>query len=376
MKIGFLIGSPASPNTSQDTPFKTFLEGKGHVVTYIDDAELLTHDYTQYDIVLVSETCSVGSGYLNKIISDKRPAVLTENHFYGQLIASSDATAFLSYTINITNNTHYITQPFLLGDLQVYSSSSGIQGVYNLLPGTTELAKIGTNSALVVQEYGGVRYVFFGPYLGNVLTDIGRDLFYRSIEWAVGVKKAIINIDTIPVKGEIFINVVSQGFAPVSVEVDAGTYTVSFGDVAGYTTPSAQTITVLAGEIRDVLGTYTAVVVARTINVSIQNTGNTAWNYGVGCSICKNVTGIDCGIACDGNLEMDLAPQSITLSPGSTGSLTFNFDDSGLTDTTHYAIVKVWREVSLPLTNCLDGEFTSFTIIELISAQIIDLTII
>lgn len=69
-------------------------------------------------------------------------------------------------------------------------------------------------------------------------------------------EKATINIDTTPVKGEVLLNGVSQGIAPVSLSVDPGTYIISFGDISGYTTPSPQTIIVIAGEIRNVFGEY------------------------------------------------------------------------------------------------------------------------
>jgi len=108
------------------------------------------------------------------------------------------------------------------------------------------------------------------------------------------------------------------------------------------------------------IGTMTV----RTVNVSIQNTGNKSWAYGVGYSVCGTVSGTDCAITCGGSLEKDLTPQTLTLAPGAIGSMTFSFDDVDLVAGTHYAIVKVWRESVLPLTNCLDGRFTSFTVIK------------
>jgi len=79
--------------------------------------------------------------------------------------------------------------------------------------------------------------------------------------------KATINIDTTPVKGEVILNGVSQGIAPLSLLADPGTYSVSFGNVAGYATPPTQIITVVSGEIKSVLGEYVAVPLKATINV-------------------------------------------------------------------------------------------------------------
>jgi hypothetical protein len=113
----------------------------------------------------------------------------------------------------------------------------------------------------------------------------------------------------------------------------------------------------------------------RTVTVSIQNTGNRSWTYGVGCSVCGTASGTGCAITCAGSLEKDLPIQTLTLAPGATGSLSFTFDDADLAAGTHYAVVKAWKESVLPLTNCLDGRFASFAITEIVAASIISLTV-
>jgi hypothetical protein len=70
------------------------------------------------------------------------------------------------------------------------------------------------------------------------------------------VKKATIDIDTIPVKGIIYLNGKFLGRAPQSVKVDAGTYTISFGDIPDYIKPSDIIITVKEGERKTVIGEY------------------------------------------------------------------------------------------------------------------------
>ena len=69
-------------------------------------------------------------------------------------------------------------------------------------------------------------------------------------------EKATIIIDTTPVKGNIFLDGASQGVAPVTLSVDPGTYTISFGDVGGYTKPNSQTIVVAAEETKNITGDY------------------------------------------------------------------------------------------------------------------------
>lgn len=68
-----------------------------------------------------------------------------------------------------------------------------------------------------------------------------------------------LTVDTTPIKGEIFVNGASWGVAPQSRNLDPGVYTVSFGEMPGYTKPSAQTVTVTEGKTSSVLGTYVAI---------------------------------------------------------------------------------------------------------------------
>jgi len=81
-------------------------------------------------------------------------------------------------------------------------------------------------------------------------------LMFISIGVANAVPKGTLSIDTAPVKGEVFVNGVSWGFAPQSKEVEVGTYTVSFGAVAGYTTPPPMTETIWPGVTNSPTGTY------------------------------------------------------------------------------------------------------------------------
>ena len=69
--------------------------------------------------------------------------------------------------------------------------------------------------------------------------------------------EGILKVDTSPVKGEVFVDGVSQGVAPVSVSFLPGNYTVEFGPVSGYVTPANQMVGVVEGETTSVTGIYT-----------------------------------------------------------------------------------------------------------------------
>ncbi len=69
-------------------------------------------------------------------------------------------------------------------------------------------------------------------------------------------QQGTLQITTTPVSGEVFIDDVSQGYATVSKLVDAGSYTISFGDVSEYITPVPQTVIVSETQTTYVEGVY------------------------------------------------------------------------------------------------------------------------
>ena len=85
--------------------------------------------------------------------------------------------------------------------------------------------------------------------------------------------KATLVVDTTPVKGEVFINDISQGIAPVTLEVDPGSYTLSFGNVEGYHSPEDTTITLAEDDIITVTGEYTPIAAPVSIPWSIIGAG-------------------------------------------------------------------------------------------------------
>lgn len=65
-----------------------------------------------------------------------------------------------------------------------------------------------------------------------------------------------LSIYTTPVDGEILLNGESVGVGEWSGSVLLGTYTISYGDVAGYTTPAPQIIETLQGQVTYAYGAY------------------------------------------------------------------------------------------------------------------------
>lgn len=69
--------------------------------------------------------------------------------------------------------------------------------------------------------------------------------------------KGYIHVITSPVKGDVLINGEYRGTGDINIELEQGTYTVSFGNVAGYITPQPLNITVNPGLVALVTVEYT-----------------------------------------------------------------------------------------------------------------------
>lgn len=69
--------------------------------------------------------------------------------------------------------------------------------------------------------------------------------------------KATLNIYTTPAGAEVFVDGESYGPSPLSLEMDPGTYIVSFGNLTGYYTPDDISITLNEGDAKEITQEYT-----------------------------------------------------------------------------------------------------------------------
>jgi hypothetical protein len=69
-----------------------------------------------------------------------------------------------------------------------------------------------------------------------------------------------ISVTTTPVNGEVFVDGISWGVAPVSGSVSTGSHTVSFGAVPSFTAPASITVSVTEGLTTSVTGNYTLII--------------------------------------------------------------------------------------------------------------------
>ncbi len=59
--------------------------------------------------------------------------------------------------------------------------------------------------------------------------------------------KGFLHVITAPVAGDIFVNNEYRGTKDINIELEQGTYNVSFGPIGGYIAPSPMSITVNPG---------------------------------------------------------------------------------------------------------------------------------
>ncbi len=71
--------------------------------------------------------------------------------------------------------------------------------------------------------------------------------------------KGFMHIITSPIKGDVFIENEYRGTGDINVELEQGTYTVSFGTVSGYTAPGQMNITVNPGFVALITVEYTRI---------------------------------------------------------------------------------------------------------------------
>lgn len=69
--------------------------------------------------------------------------------------------------------------------------------------------------------------------------------------------KGFLHAITSPVGGDVLVNGEYRGTKDVNIELEEGTYTISFGSVAGYITPPPISIKIDAGFVAIVTVEYT-----------------------------------------------------------------------------------------------------------------------
>ncbi len=188
--VAIVVVDPENPLAIQET-YKTWLESKDYVnsVTYeaydVSQATLNT-----YDVVIALSSGAVCKGLSVPVLGS------WATNYVGLKLGTAGGSASGLTAINITDNTHYITEVFGTGNLTVFSESGSIRFTRGNSQDVIDLAeRVGDSDdkQLLYLEKDGLhvdetvcteRIVFFG--VGgdvDILTEDAETLFERIFGW-------------------------------------------------------------------------------------------------------------------------------------------------------------------------------------------------
>lgn len=167
---------------------KTALEGLGHTVTLEPSSNLISgYDYSNYDAILFGRN-SPEPSFMSEILTLNTNNQLGIVLLRGDVVSSSsDIGAGITYSstdFTINNNSHYITQPFSSGVLNLgFTYKSNLP---NVSPNCTILGSVasGNGSLVVHNTYRRVLSPYYGHQTGTATPD-ALLLLDRIIAWAV-----------------------------------------------------------------------------------------------------------------------------------------------------------------------------------------------
>ncbi len=165
------------------------------------------------DVVYISET--VNSSQVGTKLAAAPIGVITEDGLYNDALGiSNNAGATTGSAINITDTSHYITEIFAPGPLEIYDADMEQLVIFNgPAPDLQELAHIGGYASLVALEAGaalkggataaGRRAMLplgrVGRFNWDYLNNNGRLIVQRTLQWGTG------NITGAPLKKVLFV---------------------------------------------------------------------------------------------------------------------------------------------------------------------------
>ena len=212
-----VVGDAVTLSTS-DQNKKTEFESWGWTVTAIDDdAVQATYDNAaaNNDVMYISESSASSSVGTKATLLDIG-IVNEENYTWDQMRFTATADQDLTHTtINISNNSHYITSVFSTGNLMIYGSADGIGNMVAGLASGGQLLATENNTgsaALFYFETGAALTTGTAPNrrvgiptsystFTNWNADV-KTIVQRSLEWAAGMTACGTNLVMVTQTGD------------------------------------------------------------------------------------------------------------------------------------------------------------------------------
>ena len=202
-KVLFVVGSVGGAGpTAEEMAHQTLIESWGHTVEFIDDdASQADFDAAVANNDVIFATNDITASALNTKVVDATIGVVTSEVNLSDEFGMASTIGWDSGTVvEINDNTHYITSPFSIGLLTVFSSSESLAFVSGTQ--SPELGKLASSSSgfgVVTLEAGASMYGGGSaagrraqlPWGGNGfdpnnLTADGLTILQRAIEWGAG----------------------------------------------------------------------------------------------------------------------------------------------------------------------------------------------
>ncbi|MCP4407748.1 MAG: DNRLRE domain-containing protein [Gammaproteobacteria bacterium] len=203
-KVLMVIGNSPSNPSPGDQSIRDYLERLGYTVSLIQDDDSqgnFNAAVASNDVVYVSESVSANN-VGTKLTGAAIGVVNTEGALNDELGISSGSTVPVGSSINITDTSHYITQPFAAGGLQIFAGAmEGLVVSGTEAGGLQTLADSGGAAALVALETGAALYGGGTASGRRVMLPIGREvadfnwdyvnnngqlIVQRALQWGAG----------------------------------------------------------------------------------------------------------------------------------------------------------------------------------------------
>lgn len=155
-KLLFVVGNTGGPGlTAEETAHQTLIESWGYTVETIDEDD----SQSEFDIAVANNdvvfmTNDITASDLDsKLVSAPIGVVTSEDNLSDEFGLSSSIDWESGTTLNVIDNTHYITSPFSLGPLTILGSSESLAYVSGTLsPDLGQLASSSSGSGVVTLE--------------------------------------------------------------------------------------------------------------------------------------------------------------------------------------------------------------------------------
>jgi len=195
----YFFGSP----DPRDSEKEAIIESWGYEVDILDDDTIASIDFSNYDLVYISETAA--SATVGTQLTSRSIGIVNEQGDLNDELELADAKATkVGSTIDIVDNSHYITAPFAPGTLPIYSAEMELLTVSGTeAPGLQTLADVDAVGSLVLLDQGAITSGG-GPAAGRRVTlplgratnsnfnwdqlnHNGRLIVQRALAWGIGV---------------------------------------------------------------------------------------------------------------------------------------------------------------------------------------------